>query len=95
MDPTITDMIASVLVIVVPVLVAYLRKLSVSKGVSEVQSELIFDFVGEKLDDMATAKPDDKNMVVFNKAFKKLHKMWDKDTVTTEEMEDFLEELDE
>jgi len=95
MDVALTDMIASVLVVLLPLAVAYLRKTTVSKGVSEDQSEIIFDFVGAKLDDMVAAKPDDKNLVTFNKTFRKLHKMWDKEAITTEEISDFLEELDE
>jgi hypothetical protein len=95
MDPALVETVAAVLAVVVPILVAYLKKTMTSKGVSETQADVILDYVEATLDEMRTAKPDDVKLVKFSKTFNKLRKMWDKPKVTTEEMEDFLEELDE
>lgn len=73
---------------------AYAKRTAEKKGVSEEQVDVLLDFVEEFSGEMVEKYPGVKDLKAFDKHFKKLRRMWNDEKVTTDDILDYLEDLE-
>lgn len=94
METELTQMILGIVATVATIGLAYLKKTLGKKGESEEQVDVILDFVESFAEELEKKYPGVKDLEAFRKHLKKLRKMWDREEVTTDDILDYLEELE-
>jgi hypothetical protein len=89
-DQSLVDAIAAILVVIVPVLGAYIKKIADEKGIGETQVDMIFDFADAELAGILKLYPDNQEVAELRIKLLKLKSFYNDPTTTAEEMKALL-----
>ena len=92
METELTQMILGIVATIATIGLAYLKQTLSKKGVSEEQADKILDVVEGFIDELKDAYPADEKIKKFDKTLRKLRILWDKEHITTDDIQDFLDE---
>ena len=90
MDETLMEGIVAILVVVVPILVAYIKKIAGDKGIGESQTDMMFDFADAEIAGILKLYPDNQEVAELRIKLLKLKAFYNDPQTTVEEMKALL-----
>jgi hypothetical protein len=89
-DQSIVDGVVGVLVVVVPLLAAWVKKVLGDKGVGEAQTDMMFDFADSELAALLKLYPDNQEIAELRVKLLKLKAFYNDPKTTEDEMKALL-----
>jgi cyanate permease len=94
MDAATTELLLGITATLATIALAWLKNTMEKKGVSEDQATIVLDYTEDALIELRRALPASKELALALKHLRKLRKMWDDDRVTTDDIKEYLDDLE-
>lgn len=94
MDETLMQLLLGIVAALASMGLAWAKRTANKKGESEEQVDAILDFVEDFAEELEKKYPGVKDFSAFRKHLRKLRRMWDTSTVTTDDLLDYLDDIE-